>query len=169
MVAQEAWSLQICLFISLCQMVRVAGTAKAAKPTVFLLRKQAAAVITSRISVSSWWVLYRQTKQQLEHFTRTSSHSVSSLISGCIQRTNKRLRQSDLDSALLSGLWYFLRLSGYHSDHVSCLWVSHFQRNVYIYLILTAVCSTLPTFICAAIARHRMLEGEATIHMLFLC
>lgn len=54
MVAQEARSLQICLFISLCQMVRVAGTAKAAKPTVFLLRKQAAAVITSRISVSFW-------------------------------------------------------------------------------------------------------------------
>lgn len=60
-VMQEAWSLLICLLISLCQMARVAGTARAAKATVFLLREQAAAVITSRISASSWRVLHRQT------------------------------------------------------------------------------------------------------------
>lgn len=62
-VTQEAWSLLICLLVSLCQMARVAGTARAAKATVFLLREQAAAVITSRISASSWRVLHRQTSK----------------------------------------------------------------------------------------------------------
>lgn len=69
---------QMCVCVCVCQAGRVVGTAEVVLPAVFLLIVPAVSVITSHISLCSWWVvrllLINETREQT---TPTGSDTLS--------------------------------------------------------------------------------------------